>query len=618
MWTISVLAQYNLTTFTVPAVDFTEAQAINNNGDVAGTTTASSVAAGFIRSSSGSFTKFALPIPCIDFSRPPCVEVDIRGINDLGQLIGTEATAAGSWGFFRDQTGVVTTFLPPSGATFLGLYGLTNAGESIAQVTQPCSSSPCPPPRYYIRDSAGALTPLPNPAGFTGTTFVGINNTRQVAGYATATFDGMTSGFLYDLSSGAFSFFRASDSSGSPISSVNALNDSGTVTGSYLDGVRFIRYFDGTARSILPSSLPMNAFGPTGINQALEIVGFYSTTAPSGASSVDGYVATPVLALGGVLTSRVLVETNSDGRLEVFVRGSDSGLWHRWQTSPGSGWSAWQSLGGVLIGDPAVATNADGRLEAFVRGADGALWHTAQTSPGSSIWTGWTSLGGYLTSNLAVGTNANGALEVLARGGDNALWDITQTSPGVSWGDWRYLGGIIASDASVVALPDGRLAALVLGADNGAWWISQITPGSSWGAWSALGGSLMGKPAAVVDRNGRVEVFARATDSTLWHTTQTSPGDTWTGFAGLGGTLISDPAAGFNVDGSLEVFALGSDFALWHWLPTAPIYPWTSLGGRFDSTPTIARNADGSLVAFDKGRDQSLYYIPQVTPGKWF
>jgi len=29
---------------------------------------------------------------------------------------------------------------------------------------------------------------------------------------------------------------------------------------------------------------------------------------------------------------------NKDGRLQAFVRGTDPGLWHRWQTAANNGW----------------------------------------------------------------------------------------------------------------------------------------------------------------------------------------------------------------------------------------------------------------------------------------
>jgi len=69
----------------------------------------------------------------------------------------------------------------------------------------------------------------------------------------------------------------------------------------------------------------------------------------------------------GVLTSDITVGKNADGRLELFVRGTDGALWRRWQTAPNGGWSNWASEGGVLTSNIAVAQNADGRLEVFVR-----------------------------------------------------------------------------------------------------------------------------------------------------------------------------------------------------------------------------------------------------------
>jgi hypothetical protein len=42
------------------------------------------------------------------------------------------------------------------------------------------------------------------------------------------------------------------------------------------------------------------------------------------------------------------VGQNADGRLEVFVRGSNGALYHKWQISPNDGWSGWASLGGKI------------------------------------------------------------------------------------------------------------------------------------------------------------------------------------------------------------------------------------------------------------------------------
>jgi hypothetical protein len=62
----------------------------------------------------------------------------------------------------------------------------------------------------------------------------------------------------------------------------------------------------------------------------------------------------------------------SAGRLDVFVRGTDNAMWHKWFQN---GWSGWESLGGVLTSGPAAASWAANRIDTFVRGTDNSLWH---------------------------------------------------------------------------------------------------------------------------------------------------------------------------------------------------------------------------------------------------
>jgi hypothetical protein len=90
------------------------------------------------------------------------------------------------------------------------------------------------------------------------------------------------------------------------------------------------------------------------------------------------------------------IAASADGRLELFVVGDDAALWHRRQTTPNGGWSRWLSHGAPqpagLMGSPAVVPSEDGRLELFVVGTDGALWHRWQTAP-NAAWSPWLSHG---------------------------------------------------------------------------------------------------------------------------------------------------------------------------------------------------------------------------------
>ncbi|MFJ9012506.1 peptidase M23, partial [Streptomyces canus] len=58
---------------------------------------------------------------------------------------------------------------------------------------------------------------------------------------------------------------------------------------------------------------------------------------------------------------------------------TDGAVWHQWQTAPSNGWSGWESLGGVITSNIAVNVNSDGRMEFFARGTDNAVWHQWRT-----------------------------------------------------------------------------------------------------------------------------------------------------------------------------------------------------------------------------------------------
>ncbi|MEV4892013.1 matrixin family metalloprotease [Nonomuraea sp. NPDC055795] len=276
-------------------------------------------------------------------------------------------------------------------------------------------------------------------------------------------------------------------------------------------------------------------------------------------------------SLGGVLQGRIAVGRNHDGRLEIFGRGTDGGLYHNWQTAPNSGWSGWSGLGG-WIEDPAVGSNADGRLEVFVRGTDGAVYHNWQVTPGGG-WSGWSGLGGVIQGRIAVGRNHDGRLEIFGRGTDGGLYHNWQTAPNGGWSGWHGLGGWI-EDPVVGVNPDGRLEVFVRGSDSALHHIWQVTPGGGWSGWASLGGWI-DEPSVARNGDGRLEVFVRGLDNTVYHIWQVSPGGGWSGWSGLGGEMLEGPIATTNHDGRLEVFIKGTDSALWHRWQTAPSNGWS-------------------------------------------
>jgi hypothetical protein len=330
------------------------------------------------------------------------------------------------------------------------------------------------------------------------------------------------------------------------------------------------------------------------------------------------------------------VALNHDGRLEVFVRGSDNVLYHIWQTVAAAGpWSAWSPLPGESItSDPAVARNLDGRLEVFAIGSDGALWHIWQKNPAAGPWFAWTSLGtppgGGITGNPSAVENSDGRLEAFVCGPGAALWHIWQITPGGHWSEWNLLGGVVTSDP--VAIDNaGRLEVFASGAGNALYHMWQtVAAGGPWSAWTWLGnppgGGITGDPAVASNFDGRLEVFAVGSNGALWHIWQTAPSDgpwfVWTSLGTPpGGGITGNPSAVDN-SGRLEAFVCGPGAALWHIWQTTPGGAWSEwnwLGGVLTSDPVATDNVDGRLEVFASGPGNALYHIWQTEPadGPW-
>jgi acylphosphatase len=239
---------------------------------------------------------------------------------------------------------------------------------------------------------------------------------------------------------------------------------------------------------------------------------------------------------------------NADGRIEVFALGSE--LWHSWQTTPGNGWGTWASLGkptssvgldGAIV---CVESNPDGRLEVFAQGSDGALWHIWQLTP-NGLWSSWASLGTPPNSKVTIlesSTNADGRIEVFVQGKDGVFWHIWQTTPGESWSTWNSLGTPASGNTgyfmpfTVSRNADGRLEVFLEGGDGALYHSWQHTPGGGWGSWFTLDQPPSGplrlpaNDSAVTvaqNKDGHLEVLVTGKDGALWHTWQVTPGGEW-------------------------------------------------------------------------------------------
>ena len=197
-----------------------------------------------------------------------------------------------------------------------------------------------------------------------------------------------------------------------------------------------------------------------------------------------------------------------DGLVDVFARGSDGTLQHRYY-QPGRGWTAWGSLGGQLTSEPSAITYGGGEIDVFARGASNQVV-LRQFRPATG-WGPWVDMGdgGHLSGPAAL-HRGGGVVDLFARGGDGTLIH-RQYNPGGGWTAWESLGGQLTSEPSAITYGGGEIDVFARGGTNQLI-IRQYRPGTGWYPWQDLGGSITSAPSAMHRGGGVVDVFARGGD----------------------------------------------------------------------------------------------------------
>ncbi len=303
------------------------------------------------------------------------------------------------------------------------------------------------------------------------------------------------------------------------------------------------------------------------------------------------------------------------GRTDVFVRGTDSAAYHKWQTAgAGSNWfpnqNDFERFPGQVSDDVTSVSWAANRIDLFARGLDGACWHRWWNG---SAWAGWENLGGDIVGAVSAVAWAENRLDLFARGSDNTLahkwWD------GQRWSVWETLGGGISGNPAAVSWGAGRLDVFVRGSDNVVrhkyWNGSRWLPSQS--GWELMGGSVLEDVTALAPASNRLELFIRGSNSAVWQ--KSWNGAAWvparTGWTSLGGVAVSRPAAAaaWGSGSNRTTLAVqGTDNAVYvkenygrGWSD------WNSIGGVVQNAPTIhPRGGDGAGI-FARGTDGALY-----------
>lgn len=263
----------------------------------------------------------------------------------------------------------------------------------------------------------------------------------------------------------------------------------------------------------------------------------------------------------------------------------------------------WKSedIGFKVKGAPAVSSWKEGRLDVFVRGTDDHLYHRVFEN---DQWQGanWADLSdGHKieTSPAAVSWGPN-RIDLFA------VWDKElhhRAFHDGSWNDWtENLGGITNDAPTAASWKSWRVDALVHTIDNH---MSRRYWDAYWRNWENIGGELgmvSSAPSAVATGINRIDCFARSTNEHLIHTWyQDEKKERWVEIDTL--AIKDAPAivsASNATQGRVDVFVRGTDDLLKHRIYISAPGPagdtiYTVVAG--DTLSKIARKYNMTLQA---------------------
>ena len=522
-----------------------------------------------------------------------------------GKLTDNAASGAGIGGKAITFTGTGAANLASVNTNTDGTFTASGKAPSTVATAWTVQAHFAPDSTYQASDSN-----TQNYATLAHTSTLVLNSIANAAPSTTVTVTGkLTDNSAGNVGIGSKTITFTSPNS-SPLPPSVTTNPDGTFSSSF------------TASSTIFSGWQLQAHfaGDTLYKAATSATQSYNTT-KSNSNVWSGYAT-----LGGNVLGDPASTRNFDGRLEVFVVQSDHALYHKSEKVAGnsSGWTAYSSLGspGNINGNPAAARNSDGRLEVFVIGSDHALYHDSQVTAGGSTWSGFTKLGGYVISTPVVAQNSDGRLQVFVIGSNNALFTISQVAPSSnSWSGFSSLGGIIIGNPAAAPNSDGRLKVFVIGSDHALYLDSQVTAsGSTWSGFTKLGSYVISTPVVAQNSDGRLQVFVIGSNNALFTISQVSPSSSsWSGFSSLGGTIANGtrPAASLNSGGQLQVFVINTNNSVFYkYQISQGSATWSSyfnLGGIVISNPVVATNSDGRLELFVIASAHALYHNFQMS-----
>lgn len=321
---------------------------------------------------------------------------------------------------------------------------------------------------------------------------------------------------------------------------------------------------------------------------AIPYPGFHSGTwapvNPAWINDFDRPVAIPVT-----------VNTN---QMKVFLRGADGACWH--DDFNGSSWAGLQTLFGTIIGEPAAVSWGPNRVDVFVRGTDNGLYQKFWA--GSGDFAGWFPLGGSLSSDPVAVSTAVNFIDVLFPDHSNGITDILY-NPNTGWGSTSIPNTGGANDRLATVVSQGQVHVFWRTPNDQLRHAVRVSA-TGWSAPETLaGGTLIGgSPSAVAFQTNRISVFARAKDGRLltveWN------GSSWSGaLFRYSNTFTGSPAAVAWNGNRINVFMNGDDSSLYNvWFDGANWRTFDQLNATpLSGSPSVANWGGNRVNVFMRG-----------------
>ncbi|WP_328995877.1 hypothetical protein OG394_14560 [Kribbella sp. NBC_01245] len=284
--------------------------------------------------------------------------------------------------------------------------------------------------------------------------------------------------------------------------------------------------------------------------------------------------------------------------LDLFARGGDNALWHRWWAA-GVGWTCWQSLRGELGDGAGAASHDPGIVHVVALGIDGRIKNRAFVNSGGITggWSNWSQLGNqqFLASPAAASWGSD-HFEVFATGTDKRIWHNWYRFGGGGWSGWYAFAAdtkLFKYAPAAASFDAQKLNVFGLGEDGRIWERAHLGNGQ-WSAWRAMGDDLFDSaPAATSWGKGHLEAFARSADGRIWHNWYRFTAGAWSGWYVFDGPqrFKESPAAASHAPETLNLFALGTDDRMWqrYHLGGGSWSAWAPMGDDlFTSSPAAA------------------------------